>query len=188
MFSHITTQAGHMINRLMQFVDLKKILTLILIALAGYATVVLNNAAEAHEAGLRAEHILIGNGEPGVLALLKEIKTDIAEVKRIQAQMRSKEFYIFNAEASVANIGATSPSVLINELGIAQIYRTQKQMKVKNVTSPSRESSVFTIIGTYRDADPVHAIRLCTSASTLIGVPEGETAIHVEISPVDPPL
>jgi len=172
-----------MINRIKQYLDLKKILTAVLFIVAGYTVTVLNNAAQAHEAGLRAEKILVGNGEPGVLSLLKEIKDEVADIKQMQRTLERKEFFVYNALADVGTMGATVPFVMINELGLAQVYRGETHMKVTNTSSPDKETHEFLIQGSFRNDDPTHAIKLSRRAGSMLGVLSDE--IHVEIAPVD---
>jgi len=172
-----------MVNRVKQYLDLKKVLTAVLFIVAGYTVTVLNNAAQAHEAGLRAEKILVGNGEPGVLDLLKEIKDEVADIKQMQKAHERQEFFVYNAVAEVGAMGADLPFVMINELGLAQIYQGETHMEITNTTSPDREKHIFLIQGSFSNEDPIHAIKLSRRAGSMLGVTNGN--IHVEIAPVE---
>ncbi len=171
------------LNRLRQFLDLKKILTAVLFLLAGYTVTVLNNAASAHEAGLHAERILEGNGGQGVVALLKEIKQEVIAIKQMQKDQQLKEFFIYNAIADIGTFGPETPFIMVNELGIAQIYnRGQTHMKVRNTSSSQREALVFKIQGSFQDDSAQHAIKISQRAGRMLGANGSE--IRVEISPV----
>lgn len=177
-------KAAHMLNRIYKWIDVKKILTALIIAVSGYAMVVLSNAAEAHEAGLEAHRLLVGNGSPGVIQLLQEIKSDIDEIKTTQKAYELKEFYVYNAMADMGNFGPDTPFVMINELGLARIYKTEEHMRITNVSSMSRESLIFKIQGTFRDENPMTAIKISQRAARMLGVNPASPSIHVEISPI----
>ena len=173
-----------MLTKIYRWIDVKKVITALVFLVAGYAGLVLSNAAQAHEAGLEAHKLLVGNGTPGVIQLLQEIKSDIDQIKRTQQEYKLKEFYIYNGTASMGDFGPNTPFVMINELGLARIYKDEVHMKVTNVSSASREALTFRIQGTFRDENPLVAIKMSQWAAKMLGIPLSCIQIHVEIAPV----
>lgn len=187
-FERSRIRANLMITWLKKYLDVKKVLTAVLFIVAGYGMTVLNSAATAHEMGVEAHRLLVGDqakNTPGVIQLLNEIKDEVQDMNRRLQAHEMKEYFVYNAVADVGNFGTSMPFVMVNELGIAQIYRSETHMKITNMSSPHRESLIFRIQGTFRDEQATHAIKISRRAASMLGIEDSTAEIHVEIAPVE---